>query len=111
MKRDIDEVEFKRWFRRMIAGSGEKIEGSAMVLSIFTRHYKESPQCALELGIAALLGKPIYLLACRGTDVPAGIRRLAEGIEFYDSGDETDFKRAADRLMKIAKENLAWEGE
>ena len=98
----IDEVSMKRWFRKISEDSGKKIEGSNVFMSIFTTDYKREPQCALELGIAILLDKPIYLVVPNGTVVPKHLEKIAKGIEFYSSDDETkqSFKSATEKLLK-----------
>lgn len=98
----IDELEFKRWFRRIVADSGEKIQASTFFLSIFTDNFKQSPQCALELGIAVMLDKPIYLLAAKGTTVSPVLKKLASGIEFFEPGEneKASITAAMARLQK-----------
>lgn len=96
----MDELRFKKWFKDIVADSGAKIENSDCFMSLFTPNYKQSPQCALELGIAIMLDKPIALLVSKGTTVPAVLERIATAIEFCDSDDPEEFHQATKRLLK-----------
>ena len=90
----LDELEFKKWFNRVVKNSGEKIESSEVFLSIFSKNFKENPQCALELGIAVMLGKPIFLVVTADTEVPKTLERLAEKIEYLKDDSKEEMNRA-----------------
>lgn len=98
----IDELEFKRWLQRITKNSGSRIEQSSVFLSIYTIDYEREPQCALELGIAVLLDKPIYLLAPEGLKVAENVQRLARGLERYEAGNSDSLEAATKRLVKFA---------
>lgn len=97
----MDDLAFKRWLQRVAEGSGKRIEQSNVFLSIVTASYQREPQCALELGIAVMLDKPIYLIVPKGTKVSENLRRLARGLEFFDPDDPEDMHRAAKRLLAL----------
>jgi hypothetical protein len=42
----------------------------------------------MQLGMAVVLDKPIYLIVKRGTPIPKNVRRLAYAIEEFDSLDD-----------------------
>lgn len=98
----MDELEFKRWFQRVVADSGEKIAGSAYVMSIFTKDYKRNPQCALELGIAIMLDKPLFIVADESTEIPQHLVKIASVIEKVRIGNTED----ADRVRKSIADYL-----
>lgn len=77
----MDELGFKKWFKNIVEDSGKKIESSNTFMSIFSTDYKESPQCALELGIAIMLNKPIVLIVVDGTEVPLALEKIAVSIQ------------------------------
>lgn len=94
----LDEVNLKRWFREVSEKSGKRIEESDAFVSIFTTNYEQNPQCALELGIAIMLDKPIYLLVEKGTPIPSNLKKVANGIEFCDRDDPDGIRKASNRL-------------
>ncbi len=96
----IDELRFKKWFQSMVADSGKKIEESEGFLSLLTTSYKESPQCALELGIAVILDKPILLLVPDDVEIPNNLLKIAKGVQRFKTDDMEDMKRATNELMK-----------
>jgi hypothetical protein len=87
---------------------GEKIENSKVFMSVYTQSYKEDPMCALQLGIAVMLGKPIAIIAEKGVVVPEVLARIASAVEVFvpdsklppghQKGDS--IKAAAGRLIK-----------
>lgn len=92
------------WLSRVVKGSGEKIEQSDIFATIFTKSYKESPQCALELGMALLLDKPLALIVIEGTPIPEGIKRAAIAIEYVK--DSEDMERATMAVLTKVNEVL-----
>jgi len=97
-KSDIDQL------KKIAASSGEKIEQSAVFLSIMTGSYKDDPVCAMQLGIAILLEKPLCFLVPNGTTVPRALERLADTIEFFEYGNNEDMHKATRRIFATMKE-------
>jgi len=100
----MDELEFKRWAKRISERSGEAIEKSQAYVSLFTTDYKQSPQCALELGIAIMLDKPIGILALDETVIPENLKRVAIAIEYCKKDEPESQREASRRLMAKVKE-------
>lgn len=96
----LDELKFKRWIQSVTADSGKKIEESDAFLSLYTDNYVQAPQCALELGIAIMLDKPIVILAPKGQKIPEVLIRLAQAVEFFDPEDDESFRMANERIME-----------
>lgn len=96
----IDELAFKRWLQHVTDDSGSKIRDSHIFISLFTAGYEREPQCALQLGIAVMLDKPIYIAAPTGTKIPENIKRLARKIEFFDPNSPDNLKDATKRLFQ-----------
>ena len=92
--------ETMHWLRKVAESSGEGIEKSKIFLSIFSKSYKEEPECALQLGIAVLLDKPIYLVVPHGVEIPENIKRLAKGFEYFEFGNEESLKAATLKLIE-----------
>lgn len=80
----IDEDKWKAWFQRVVDTSGRELRKSEIYLALFTDGFEREPQCALELGIAVLLDKPLYVVAPVDKVIPRNIIRLALKIERYD---------------------------
>ena len=79
-----------------------KIESSDVFVSLVTPEYLgDNWQCALEIGIAILLNKPIRLLVKEGTKIPNSLERLAEKIEYFKS--EEDIGIVGKRLLSDLK--------
>ncbi len=89
------------WLKTATEASGEKIEKSGIFLSLLTKNYKKDPLCALQLGIAIILGKPLALIVVDGEPVPETLRRLAFAVE--ECNDPADVKTAAANIMREAE--------
>ena len=79
-----------------------KLDSSSAFISLFSASMAEEPLPALQLGVAMLLDKPIYVLVPEGVELPENLKKVAVRIEYYkrDPNDMTSFQAAAERLMK-----------
>lgn len=84
-----------------------KIEESNIFLSLFNEKMGEEALPAMQLGIALLLGKPVYLLVKKGEVVPEKLRKIADRIEYY--GDEAEMQEAVRRMLEDDKKRLGEE--
>jgi len=84
--------------RKAVERTFDKVESSAIFVPLFTKAYSRDPRALMELGMALVLDKPIYLLVQRDTKLPENLRRLACGIEYFTAEDDVDL--AATRLMQ-----------
>ena len=94
------DLEAEKWLKRAAISSGTKIEQCEIFVSIFSDSYKKDPLCALQLGIALMLGKPIGLLAFEGVEVPETLKRIADAVESFPEGDELALQEASKRLLE-----------
>jgi len=99
----LDELKFKRWINNIANNSGEKIEGSDAFVSIYSSNYHESPQAALELGIAVMTDKPIGIIVLDGQKVSENIKRLAYAVEYVSDNSAVEMARASKRILDKIK--------
>lgn len=92
----------KEQLGKYVEKAAEILGQSHVFLTVFTDHYKESADALLQFAIAVMLDKPIYLLVKEGTDIPAKVRCLADGLEFFR--DQSDVYAATQRLLKTVQE-------
>jgi hypothetical protein len=78
----------------------QKMGQSAVCLSLFTDNYKKSPESLLQFAVAIMQDKPIYLLVRQGTEIPEKVRRVADGIEYFDSLDADSMIDASQNVVK-----------
>lgn len=95
--------EERDFLKKVAILSGEKIESSECFLSLFTKNYKEDPVCALQLGIAILLDKPICLVVQKGEEIPGHLKKIAFAIEYFEDSP-SGINDAASRIAKRMKE-------
>ncbi len=80
----------------------EKVSSSNVFVSVVTNHYlADNGKCALEMGFAVLLDKPIRLLVREGTILPKNLQKIAERIEYFKAED--DIGIAGKRLLSDLK--------
>lgn len=78
----------------------QNLKGASFVLADLSL---ERPSCYYELGLAEALGKPVYLIANKGTDIhQTASRRL---VRYYK--DDEDFKRLVSNILTEGFES--WE--
>ncbi len=97
----IDEAEgSNRWVKDVAKTSGPKIQNSEVFTSIFTNNYIQSPQCALELGLAIMMDKPIVIVAIDDQQIPKHLTKIASCIERVKSNDKDGMDRAMASIHK-----------
>ena len=85
----------------------EKISASAVFLGICSENFAKDPVCLMQLSLAILLDKPLFLLLERSVKPPKALIRVLEGYEFYTHGDNQSFLVASEKLMEKVKKKIA----
>ena len=96
--------EFKQWLERNAADSGAKIKDSAIMASLVTENFMQSPLCALQIGFAILYDKPICLIVDETMTIPRSLSKAARAIEKVRLGNEEDMARAMQTIKRITEE-------
>lgn len=99
-----DNKELKDWLKSAVAATGDKIEESDSFASIFTSNYKESPMCALQLGIAILLDKPLVIIADHKEKIPKHLTKIAGLIHRVDLNDPKSMQGAGLAIQEFTKQ-------
>lgn len=79
-------------------GSMKKIGDCAVFMGICSDNYADDPVCLMQLALALLLDKPIFLLFQQGVVIPKNLIRCLEGYEYYEHDNESSFKQASEKL-------------
>ena len=82
------------------AESAMRIDSSAVYLGIYTTNYAKDPVCLIQLSLAILMDKPIYMIIQKGVKTPKKLIRMLDGYEFYDPDVEGSFEEASRRILK-----------
>ena len=90
--------DYKDYLQKVIRDSAPNIKASEILCILFTKNYMEEPYCLLQMGIAIIEDKPIYLLVQEDMILPENVKRLARKIEYYKSAD--DIRLASRRLFE-----------
>lgn len=86
------------YLRAAVSRTFDKVAGSAAFVALFTEAYQRDPTALMELGMALVLDKPVYLLVQAGTPIPDNLRRLARAIEAFSAADDVEL--ATRRLLQ-----------
>lgn len=95
--------------KKIAQGSADKIGESAVFLGLCTDNYTKDPECLIQLSLAVLMDKPLFLLIAKGPKVSKNLIRILEGYEFYNPDDENSFKEASEKLMAKIKARISFE--
>lgn len=95
----MNEKDFKDWMKRIGNTSGRKIQESDLYTALVTKNFLENPQCALEIGFAILMDKPIAILALDGVEIPENLRKVATIIENVEASKE-GMQKGADAIKR-----------
>lgn len=100
-----DPFEGEAW-KAMVERSVDGVADSSTFVAIFTKNYVKDAKAILQLGIAVVMNKPIFLIVPKSFEpqVCDNVKRLARAIEYVDDFDsETQIRSAGVRLMNKAK--------
>ena len=100
----IDDEKTMRDLEEYAERTAAKMGESAMCLTLFTDSYIKDIGATIQMACAIMMDKPIYLCVERGTPVPEKIKRIADGIEYFDGKE--DAMRASRVLLEKAMEDL-----
>lgn len=76
-----------------------QIASSAIFFSLFTPNFLTDNVCALQLGVAIMLNKPIVLLVRQGTHIPEKVKKVSDYIEYFESDNSKSIERATKLVM------------
>lgn len=99
----MNQYDFDK-LREITRNSMSGIINSKVFLQIYTTTIAEDPAAALQLGLAMMLDKPIYLIVLRGAELPKNIEKVAFAIDYIAS--EADLPEAAKRISEKCKKIL-----
>ena len=92
-------------FKKQALKSCDKIEESDLFVSIYSKSYREDPTCALQLGLAILMDKPMGFLVMPGVEIAPKLLKMADAIE-YCANEEKSIEAATGRLLKKLQEKF-----
>lgn len=90
-------MKYDDFLKKAVKENAEKIADSQIFCCIISDAYLNNPYCAMQLGLAILLDKPIRLLVKRGVKLPQALEKIADKIEYIANPDDT--YAAAKRLL------------
>jgi hypothetical protein len=100
MAEDDETAAFREYLTDATKRSVEAITDSASFIAIYSPSFQRDPVALMQLGLAVVLDKPLYLLVVKGAVVGENICRLARHIEVAASPEDTEF--ATKRLLAQA---------
>lgn len=89
--------------------SASKIADSAVFLGLCSDNYVKDPVCLMQLSLAILMDKPLFLIIEKGPKVSKNLIRILEAYEFYEQDDENSLKEAGEKLMAKVKARISFE--
>lgn len=91
--------EEKKYLDKVAKSSEIGLKSSKIFLGIGTEEYYKDPVSMLQIGMAVLMDKPIYLLVPHGTNIPRNLKVVATHIEYYGPNELIE---KTDKIIKIA---------
>lgn len=98
-----EQEQFNQWLKDASADSLPKIKDSGTYAGIVTDSFLKDPLCALQLGYAMLLDKPIILIADKSMKLPESLVKISKLIERVDIKNPADMRRASQSIAEFAK--------
>lgn len=95
--------QFNQWLKDASEGTIPKLEQSGAYAGIVTEAFLKDPLCALQLGYAIILDKPIALIADRNVKLPESLVKVAKLIERVDTKSKADMQRASQSIAEFMR--------
>lgn len=92
---------FEQWLKDAADDSGKKIQSSEVFTGILTENFLNNPLCALQMGYAVLMDKPIILIVDEKTPIPKSLAKLAKVIERINIDNPKDMERAQNSIRNF----------
>lgn len=81
--------------------TADAMSKSHVYAGIVTDAFVKDPMCAMQLGFALLMDKPIILIIDKETKVPERLVKMAQLIERVDVKNEAEMNRATASIQKF----------
>ena len=94
---------YASWLSENVEDSFKKITESSTFVVVVTEKFLNSPKCALEVGMALLMDKPIIIICSKTMKIPKNLLSVAKAVERVDFNDDKDQKRVAETINNIAR--------
>lgn len=101
-----DWARFRKSYKQVSEQSYNLMKDSAVYLGMITPEFFKDPICLLQLGLAVLLNKPLYLLVRKNVPIPQSLRNIASAIEIVEDDSIEAYQRASKRLLDKASKDL-----
>lgn len=86
-----EEEEFAEFVRHIRANTAKKIEKSSYVMSFVPTSDGVDVMCAVEMGLAIMMRKPLILITTARSDVPPKLRQIADAeVDMSDVDIDTE---------------------
>lgn len=95
--------ELDAWLDEASKNSLPKMQQSGTYMGVVTSDFLKDPLCALQLGYAMILDKPIVLIADKNLKIPASLTKIAKVIERVDINNKNDMKRATESIVSMLR--------
>jgi hypothetical protein len=99
---DEERDEANQWAREAVDRNLQPMKDSSVFASILSGDLTKEPLCALQLGLAILLDKPIILIVDHAVKLPKHLVKIAEVIERVDIKDPATVERASKSIRDFA---------
>jgi len=90
----------KEQLKRIAERQCEKINKSHVFMAICSQNYIDDPICLMQLGLALLLDKPLFLIFHKDFKPPKNLIRALSGYEFAKDDDAQSYKEASERIVQ-----------
>jgi len=94
--------ESKEWLEETAKNSKETIEKCDIFASVVTKSFVDDPKCALQIGYAVLMDKPIILIVDKTVAISASLVKVAKLIERVDITSDIDMQRAMQSIKDFS---------
>lgn len=93
----IDSAKFNARMVKPTRESYESLKECAIYFAIIYKKFQDEPLCLVQLAMAILMDKPIFILAPEGTNISENLRKAATDVQFYTP---ENFEEVSARMMR-----------
>jgi hypothetical protein len=95
--------ELQKWAHEAVNRNAGPMEESSVFASILSGNVRADPLACLQLGMAIVMDKPLFLIVDKNMTVPKHLVKIAARIERIDVKNKNEVDRAANALGEFMK--------
>ena len=100
-RRTTMDPEFIEHMKKIVIGSESKIKDSSIYLGLYSKDFAKDPAPLLQLALAIVLDKPIFIIALEDELIPETLEHIAVTVQRVHGRNPEEMSRAVAEIHRV----------